>query len=407
LAADQLALASRHEQSTYHDRVISPKATVARARAILGPLGITRVAKITDLDRIGIPVFLAVRPGARTLAVTQGKSLDDDGARASAIMEAAEQAVAENPSVATRVASLNELYREGAAHVEPSRFLRRPVKAIATTTPLTWIEGFDLISRQITWMPLGAAKLDFTDEPSQNPFWQSSDGLAAGNILLEAVVHGLCERIERDASALWSFSSTAQIMRRCVDPRGLANQVVLDLVERVIAAGLNLRLFDITSDIGVPTYFSVISETHPTGSDWRHFDLARGTGCHPDPARAAIRAITEAAQSRLTAISGARDDFLPSLYDAPLQPDLHVFRTAIPQKTSPPPKTPDRGPQDFLPHLLTRLNRARIGSVVVVPLGGEDHGISVAKVVVPDLEDPPESRHRQIGRRAINAMLAT
>src|SRR5687767_15315900 len=28
-----------------------------------------------------------------------------------------------------------------------------------------------------------------------------------GNVLLEAVLHGLCERIERDALCLWSFRS--------------------------------------------------------------------------------------------------------------------------------------------------------------------------------------------------------
>ncbi|MGO8078030.1 YcaO-like family protein, partial [Rhizobium leguminosarum] len=39
-----------------------------------------------------------------------------------------------------------------------------------------------------------------------------------------------------------------------------------------------------------------------------------GFGCHPDPVRAALRAITEAAQSRLTSIAGSRDDFSPRIY---------------------------------------------------------------------------------------------
>ena len=56
--------------------------------------------------------------------------------------------------------------------------------------------------------------------------------------------------------------------------------------------------------------------------------------------------------------------------------------------------------------MLDRLRARGIRSVVVVPLGGEEFGISVVKVIVPDLEDPPESKHRRLGRRAINAMLA-
>ena len=44
---------------------------------------------------------------------------------------------------------------------------------------------------------------------------------------------------------------------------------------------------------------------------WKHFDLSSGVGLPPSPARAAIRAITEAAQSRVTSITGARDDFDP------------------------------------------------------------------------------------------------
>lgn len=34
---------------------------------------ITRVAEVTHLDCIGIPVFVAVRPNAGSLAVSQGK----------------------------------------------------------------------------------------------------------------------------------------------------------------------------------------------------------------------------------------------------------------------------------------------------------------------------------------------
>src|SRR5439155_16050351 len=120
-----------------------------------------------------------------------------------------------------------------------------------------------------------------------------------------------------------------------------------------------------------------------------------------------IRAVTEAAQSRLTGISGARDDFAPAIYDAPLKPDLHVFREAEPVAAPLPGcDYAGGGTGDHLAAMLARLRARGVRSVVVVPLGGADHGIAVAKVIVPDLEDPPESRHRILGRRAVNAMLA-
>ncbi len=87
----EASLLSRSEHAgIYHDRVLAPSETVDRLRPVFSQLGITRLARVTNLDRIGIPVFLAVRPNARTLAVTQGKGIDDEAARASALMDAAE-----------------------------------------------------------------------------------------------------------------------------------------------------------------------------------------------------------------------------------------------------------------------------------------------------------------------------
>ncbi|WP_318219229.1 hypothetical protein [Streptomyces sp. SCL15-6] len=53
-------------------------------------LGITRVARLTDLDYLGIPVRAAIRPAARTLVTFQGKGASDILAKVSAVLEAAE-----------------------------------------------------------------------------------------------------------------------------------------------------------------------------------------------------------------------------------------------------------------------------------------------------------------------------
>src|SRR4051812_9830923 len=82
----------------YSDRAISAEEAVARIWPHLSDLGITRVARQTGLDRVGIPCWAAFRPNSKSLAGAQGKGLTDAAACASAVMEAAEVAVAEDPA---------------------------------------------------------------------------------------------------------------------------------------------------------------------------------------------------------------------------------------------------------------------------------------------------------------------
>ena len=67
--------------------------TLAWVQPLLPRFGITRVANITGLDRIGIPVWISVRPHGRSLSVAQGKGLTPELAQASAVMESIELAI--------------------------------------------------------------------------------------------------------------------------------------------------------------------------------------------------------------------------------------------------------------------------------------------------------------------------
>ena len=58
-------------------------------------MGITSIGDITELDRIGIPVAVAIRPNSRSVSVAQGKGLDMPQALTSALMEACESYHAE------------------------------------------------------------------------------------------------------------------------------------------------------------------------------------------------------------------------------------------------------------------------------------------------------------------------
>src|SRR5713226_979938 len=81
-------LPKRFRRGTH--RTVDPADTLARIRPHAARMGITRLGNITGLDRIGIPVAVAVRPNSRSVSVSQGKGLDLPQAMASALMEACE-----------------------------------------------------------------------------------------------------------------------------------------------------------------------------------------------------------------------------------------------------------------------------------------------------------------------------
>ena len=76
-------------------REMAAEETFKRLKPHLAEFGITRVADITGLDTIGIPVLTVVRPLARSLSVSQGKGVTRDLAAVSGVMESIEMFHAE------------------------------------------------------------------------------------------------------------------------------------------------------------------------------------------------------------------------------------------------------------------------------------------------------------------------
>src|SRR5271168_1445741 len=72
-------------------RVTSPEETERRVVPLLTRLPVTRIADLTPLDEIRLPVFTAVTPLARDLTTHMGKGTDATSARVSALMEAVER----------------------------------------------------------------------------------------------------------------------------------------------------------------------------------------------------------------------------------------------------------------------------------------------------------------------------
>ena len=284
-------------------RAVPPEVTWERTAPLLPRAGITRVADVTGLDDVGIPVFLAVRPAARTLSVSQGKGVTPALARVSAVMEAVELWHAEQPLPIAARGTAREL---ALPYELDSLQLATPSLATGTAV-LPWVAARNLTDGTATFLPAEYVQLSSVVERRWAPplFKTTSNGLASGNTLDEALVHALCELIERDCVAELRRQPPAE--RRLLDLDSVDDPDARGLLALLAAAGNTVEVYDATNDLAVPCYEAQI---------WGpRLPLAfAGAGCHLDPGVALCRALTEAAQNRLTAISGSRDDLTERLY---------------------------------------------------------------------------------------------
>jgi ribosomal protein S12 methylthiotransferase accessory factor len=380
---------------------LNPAALLRDLSLQFAELGITRLARHTGLDRIGIPVYAAIRPNSATLASHQGKGVDDVSAQISAVMEAAEYAIAEAPETPQRTLSMAEARAAGHEMLDVSHLLPRGT-VVEATKPIRWVEGFALETGAPVLVPYDAVVLG--SPPRDLPgLSQSTNGIAAGTHFSGALLHALSEVIERDAVCLWGFKSDSAARATAISPADFDDAHVDALTYRIAEAGYRLRLFDQTSDIGAPAIYAVLS---PDDGAEKHFDAATGASCHPVAAVAARRAIVEAAQTRITNVAGARDDIVENEYELELARSIAVLTEDAPAARPVPPGLPAGSSEDeLIAALQGGLAKAGLNRVVAIRLGGERLGIHVVKLFVPGLEDRLTNTNWRPGSRATSAML--
>lgn len=372
-------------------RALDPEQTLARVSRLMPIFGVTRVADVTGLDCIGVPVAMAYRPNARSVAVSPGKGLDLTAAKASALMEAVEGWHAERIIAPLLLASYNELRFERRV-VDIARLPRRAAGELHEDTRLLWIEGRDLLAEQSSWVPFEVVHTNYTVPlPSgSGALVASSNGLASGNHLLEAITHALCEVIERDASTLWHAHDTPTRKATAIDPSSVDDPACISVMERLDHASVKFGIWETTSDVGVAAFRCVIVDKTPRSL--RPNLPGVGAGCHPSRAIALLRSLTEAAQTRMTLISGARDDLGVAHYVRTADPVSH--ERALQSIDAAGPRRSFRDAPHFegetfnadLSFLLERVRSVGVREVVAVDLTKEKLGLPVVRVVVPGLE---------------------
>ncbi|CAO3438249.1 YcaO-like family protein [Azospirillum endophyticum] len=390
-------------------RVMAPEQTLARVAPFLPIMGITRVANVTGLDAVGIPVVMVTRPNSRSISVSQGKGVTLAAAKASGVMESIESYHAERITLPLKFASFEEL-RWSHPVVDVDRLPRLSTGNFNPNSPILWIEGEDLLNGGPKWVPFEMVHLNFTVPmaPGHGAFLAGSNGLASGNHKMEAISHAITELVERDATTLWRLQvPTTQAATR-IDLDSIDDPVCRSLIDRFDAAGVAIGVWETTSDVGLPAFLCRIAEHEELPQ--HSIRPATGMGCHVAREIALSRALTEAAQSRLTFIAGARDDMPRTEYERHLDPVHHArWRAMIvdgagkrsftdcPTSAAPTIETD-------LAHQLGRLRAIGIKEAVAVDLTKAEFGIPVVRVVVPGLEGADESPDYLLGERGLRVL---
>jgi ribosomal protein S12 methylthiotransferase accessory factor YcaO len=383
--------------------------------AVAGSKGVTRLADITGLDRIGIPVFSAVVPKSDdVLSVYNGKGITAVDARVGALMESIERQTALYSGIEIVTGSCGELRKGAIPVIDPCLCNYRLCEDYSSETPYEWVYGYDLLSRETVLIAaaLGGFGLRFASEGS--PFRvYLSNGLASGNCLEEAVCHALCELVERDA---WTLADM-----RCywlprarreartggdaggaaeddydayprIDLRG-AGRPIEELTAKFARAGLRPVVRDITSDLGVAVVMASVVDEWLPGIPQAH----SGLGAHPNAEIAVIRALTELAQGRAVDIQGVREDILPpdavpedhernTQRVAAIDRDRWMLRdSGRVRRFGDMASTTNSDVADDIRLILDRLVRAGIERAILVDLT-EPGGFAVVRMVVPSLE---------------------
>lgn len=354
-------------------------------------MGITRVANISGLDTIGIPVYTAHRPNSRSLSVMQGKGYTAADAKASAVMEAAEAYHAETMSLPLQLSSYAELScRENV--VDVLKLPKPPEHAFTPGARILWVEGDDLVSGKKKFVPYEMVHLDYRAPLpcGHGCFISSSNGLASGNHMLEALVHGICEVVETDSLERWRWVSAEEQQRDKLDLATVTDARCLAVLDLFRQAQVHVGVWDITGNSGIPAFLCRILPDIP--SDISGLRPAAGMGCYLSKEVALLRALTEAAQSRLTFISGLRDDLSRKDYRKFLSADEHERWLDVIAGRA--PATRDFGDilscqgddlQQDVDMLLEKLRMCGIEEVVAVDLTRPEFGIPVVRVIIPGL----------------------
>ena len=405
------------------DRVIPASETLSNISGTAESLGVTRLADITGLDRVGIPVFTAVVPKSDDIiSVYNGKGRRPIDAKVGALMEAIERQTALRARLPMVEGSFANLSRSCNV-LDPTSVNQELSEDYSEDGSYRWVQGIDIVTDAIILVPADLAGYRWNASLPRRCFDRNdANGLASGNCREEAICHALCELVERDA---WTMAEIGahQLPRArrslAFGPNARNGSDDLDLfptihadenelVQKFYEADLFPVIHLITSEIGVPTIIAAVAEECIPGFPMVH----AGLGTHPDANVALMRALTELAQSRCVDIQGVREDLKLSTI-APTRFPTHTRRASAIDPTSWLIGQSEKRTQmnevvshrfgaiqEDITFLIDRLVAKGLKQIIVVEFPSGCAGCSVVRVIVPGTEFWAIGQ-RRLGPRAL------
>ncbi|MFB6130650.1 MAG: YcaO-like family protein [Salinigranum sp.] len=274
------------------------------------------LTQVGERESFPVPYYLAqtadttVYSDARAAELAAGVDADWDRAFMKALGEGLERYSA---GVYRSGAFTTAPETNRARPVSPSRFVRPDdVRGASSDDPIQWVEGEDLASGESVSVP---AEFVYYPPPEERHGPSITTGLGLGNAGVEALLSGLYEVIERDATMLAWYST--------FEPLGVApsGEGFEALVKRARAEGLSVTPMLVTQDVDVPVVSVAVHRGNPGAGDstdpadarddageapggpadaagdgqWPRF--AMGSSANLDPERAARSALAEALQN--------------------------------------------------------------------------------------------------------------
>lgn len=279
------------------DKVISPEETCRRVAGILANADLDILSSVRRIDtgRLGIPVYLSVcGADAREIMPVRkqmGKGSSPEQAKASALME-----LVERFSFFSFWRRQDNFFKAGWSEAK-ERFgdklisVEEMLQSVSDKLPAETAE--DLLNLH-EWSFYPATRLE-TGETVWIPLdWFRTlgefNGSSAGNSQEESILQGICELVERHVSCL---ADRQKAPMPTISPDSCRDPKLLELLETFRKNGVNLVMKDFSMGMPLPTVAALAWDpsTFPESSE-----IVFTAGTASSPAKAAIRAITEAAQ---------------------------------------------------------------------------------------------------------------
>jgi thioglycine synthase len=295
---DLLSPADLINLSSGRSRYIDISTTLRKLWPLKEKLGVSRITDLTEFDYIGISVVSVLRPNVNNaqITATQGKGIKKNEAIVSALMEAVERfSCASYQTCKTLEYDPNN---------EDQMLINIANKSNYQGMVIDWVKAINLFDGQKKYIL--AADVLFPYHPKQDVFRlvkPSTSGLSAGNTKVESIVQSIYEVIERDTTS--KFIAEGYV-GKYVDADSINSAKEKEIIHKFRDVDIDINIYDLSEFSLIPVFYVSILNSEGIGPNI----ACGGQGAHLYPQIALRRALTEAAQSRIVALQGGREDLI-------------------------------------------------------------------------------------------------